>query len=147
MRQYVSEQGPKKKINNTWMWLTTDWLVKFSFQKVPVLYTLAEGRNGPVIQEIREQPRDLESVRHPVHLRLSSFLALSSPLMDRHASLLLFLPFDHPIVDDLFHVLSALQHYLQYITVYTKSCGFKGKLSVSPLTTWDITFTLSTLKM
>lgn len=41
------------------MWLTTDWLVKFAFQKLLVLY-MAEGRNRPVIQEIREQPCDLE---------------------------------------------------------------------------------------
>lgn len=34
--------------------------------------------------------------------------------------LLLFLPFDHPIVDILFHVLSALQHYLLYIILCTR---------------------------
>lgn len=41
------------------MWLSTDWPVKFFFQKLPVLY-MAKGRNCPVIQEIREQPCDLE---------------------------------------------------------------------------------------
>lgn len=74
------------------MWLAIDWLVKFPFQKLLVLY-MAEGRNCPVIQEIREQPCDLErrvSVRHPVHLRLRSFWVFSSPLMDRHTSFIAF---------------------------------------------------------
>lgn len=42
------------------MWLTIDWLVKFPFQKLLVLLSMSEGRNSPVIQEIREQPSDLE---------------------------------------------------------------------------------------
>lgn len=72
--------------------MTHKWLVKFSNQKLPVLY-MAMGRNCPVIQEIREQPCDLErrvSVRHPVHLRLRSFLVLSSLLMDTHTSFIAF---------------------------------------------------------
>ena len=41
------------------MWLTVDWLEKFPSLKLLVLY-MAEGRNCPVIQEIREQPCDLK---------------------------------------------------------------------------------------
>ena len=74
------------------MQLAIDWLVKFPFQKLLVWY-MAEGRNCPVIQEIREQPCDLESgvsVRHPVHLRPTSFWVFSGPLVDRHTSFIAF---------------------------------------------------------
>lgn len=105
------------------MWLAVDWLVKFPFQKLLVLY-MAEGRNCPVIQEIREQPCDLErrvSVRHPVHLRLRSFLVFSSPLMDRHTSFIAFSALWSSHCGHTFSCfLSALQHYLLYIILYTK---------------------------
>lgn len=69
--------------------------------------TRLRGRNCPVIQEIREQPCDLERslCQAPSPPETEIIRGVQQPVDgETHFFLLLFLAFDHPIVNTLHHV-------------------------------------------